>query len=79
MIAAGELTTPEEAELALNSGLDLAAIGRGMVINPDWALQAYQEIPDITMVLDLKKLTEKSIPEKLVPIINGAKGWIKTA
>lgn len=78
IIAAGELTTPEQAEQALQSGLDMAAIGRGMVINPDWAYQAYQAAPQITMILDMEKLAEKKIPLKLVPIINGAKGWIKT-
>ncbi|WP_421943243.1 NADH-dependent flavin oxidoreductase [Pedobacter sp.] len=79
MIAAGELTTPEQAEAAIGLGLDLAAIGRGMVINPDWALQAYQKAPQLTMVLDLDQISEKKIPKKLIPIIHGAKGWIKTA
>lgn len=79
VIAAGELTTPEQAEKALELGLDLAAIGRGMVISPDWAHQAYQDSPQTTMVLDMEKLSEKKIPQKLVPIINGAKGWIQTA
>lgn len=78
VIAAGEITTPQQAEAALSMGLDLAAIGRGMVINPDWALQAYQDTPQLTMVLDMDELPLKKIPRKLIPIIHGAKGWITT-
>lgn len=79
VIAAGQITTPAEAELALQSGLDMVAIGRSMVINPDWAQWANEGNTDkITMVLDPLLATEKKIPAHLMEIVYSAKGWIRT-
>jgi len=79
VIAAGQITTPTEAEKALNLGLDLVAIGRSMVVNPRWAQLAIEGRDDeITMILNPEKADEKKIPKKLMDIVFSAKGWIKT-
>lgn len=79
VIAAGQLTTPTEADEALTLGLDLVAIGRSMVVNPKWAQYANEgQERDITMVLNTELSDEKKIPEKLMAIVHYAKGWIKT-
>lgn len=36
IIVAGSMLTPDDVEQALNNGASLAAIGRALVINPDW-------------------------------------------
>ncbi|KMQ68749.1 NADH:flavin oxidoreductase [Chryseobacterium sp. FH2] len=79
VIAAGQVTTPSEAEQALSLGLDLVAIGRSMVVNPKWAQWANEGNEDqITMILDTEHAADKKIPEKLMAIVHYAKGWIKT-
>jgi len=79
VIAAGQVTTPTEADQALSLGLDLVAIGRSLVINPKWAQWANEGREDgITMVLDTALAADKKIPEKLMAIVHHAKGWIKT-
>lgn len=80
VIAAGQLTTPSEANRALEAGLDMVAIGRGMVIHPKWALWAYEgEEKEITMILETRLSNEKKIPAKLMGIVRSVNGWIATA
>ncbi|SEL83259.1 NADH-dependent flavin oxidoreductase [Parapedobacter koreensis] len=79
VIAAGQVTTPTEADQALSLGLDLVAIGRSLVVNPKWAQWANEgREDDITMILDTDLAADKKIPEKLMAIVHSAKGWIKT-
>lgn len=80
VIAAGQLTTPSEADRALEAGLDMVAIGRGMVIHPKWAQWAYEgEEKEITMILETRLSNEKKIPAKLMGIVRSVNGWIATA
>ncbi len=80
VIAAGQLTTPSEADRALEAGLDMVAIGRGMVIHPKWALWASEgEEKEITMILETRLSNEKKIPAKLMGIVRSVNGWIATA
>ncbi|MEJ5053372.1 NADH-dependent flavin oxidoreductase [Sphingobacterium sp. MYb382] len=79
VIAAGQVTTPTEADEALSLGLDMVAIGRSMVVNPKWAQYANEgNEENITMILNTELADEKKIPEKLMAIVHYAKGWIKT-
>jgi len=60
VIAAGQITTPSEANDALNLGLDMVAIGRSMVINPHWAKWAIVgRENEIMMELDTNKAEPK--------------------
>lgn len=79
-MAAGQMTTPAEANDALELGLDLVAIGRSMVINPHWARWAAEgRESEITMVLDTSKAEEKKIPEGIISIVHNTTGWIRKA
>lgn len=79
VIAAGQITTPDQAEQALNAGLDMVAIGRGLVINPQWAQWVNQGKEDnITMILDTDLYVEKKIPKNMMDFVYSAKGWINT-
>src|SRR5207244_1469131 len=40
LIAAGQIRTPEQADQAIAVGLSLAAVGQGLVMNPDWVRRA---------------------------------------
>lgn len=80
VIAAGSVTTPAEAEQALQAGLDMVAIGRGLMIHPHWAQWAHEGREDnITMVLDTHLAAEKKIPQNMMAYVHSAKGWVKTA
>ncbi|MBO9659570.1 MAG: NADH-dependent flavin oxidoreductase [Chitinophagaceae bacterium] len=80
VIAAGQLTTPSEADRALEAGLDMVAIGRGLVIHPQWAQWANDgEEKEITMILDTRLSDEKKIPVNLMGIVRSVNGWIATA
>lgn len=69
------LRTPEQAQAALNLGLSLVTVGKGLVMNPDWVglcgVQIRQE-------LDFNEREELSIPDGLWQAIEAAPGWIPT-
>jgi len=80
VIAAGSMATPKDADKALDLGLDMVAIGRGLVINPEWAELAQEgKEGELTMVLKRDLVKEKKIPEKLMAIIENLNGWIQVA
>ncbi|WJP97847.1 NADH-dependent flavin oxidoreductase [Macrococcus bovicus] len=78
LIAAGMITTPEQVEILIEQGADIAAIGHGLIINPDWAAKvrvgAVEEIED---TIDLSRKPEYVLPEKLWNIIENSGGWFK--
>lgn len=79
VLAAGSLRTPAQARAALDLGLALVAIGKGLVMNPDWVElaraandeQIYQEI-------DISKRAQLSIPKGIWKAMTAAPGWIPT-
>ncbi|AIA71041.1 NADH-dependent flavin oxidoreductase [Pectobacterium atrosepticum] len=75
-IAAGQIRTPEQADDALAAGLSLAAIGQGLVMNPDWVRIASGESSD-PIALDVAACDVESlaIPRKLWGIIEDTTGW----
>lgn len=78
-IAAGQITTPAQGEQALHAGLDMVAIGRGLMINPAWATWVYEGREDeITMILDTDLYAQKKIPAYMMAYVYSAKGWVKT-
>lgn len=78
VIAAGKITLPEQAEAALTAGLDLVAIGRGLVMNPRWAEIASGETPGaIVTSMSVKNRDALSIPDKLWDIILSTQDWFK--
>jgi len=80
VIAAGQVTTPAEANAALELGLDMVAIGRGLIINPNWAKLAIEGRADeITMLLDTDDAENKRIPSGILSIVHNTTGWIRKA
>lgn len=76
LMAAGQMTMPEHVEHALALGLDFAAIGRGLVMNPHWVeIASGQKDGVITNSLSVKDLGLLNIPDKLWDIIMSMKGW----
>lgn len=76
VIAAGGLRAPEQASQALALGLSVAAVGQGLVMNPDWVELAETGSADqIETMLDPQHVTALAIPEKLWAVIDATPGW----
>lgn len=77
VLAAGMLRTPEQAQAALDLGLSLIAVGKGLVMNPDWVEQAQSGADaQIRVELDPNKRVMLSIPDGLWRAVEAAPGWI---
>ncbi|OEC86243.1 NADH-dependent flavin oxidoreductase [Acinetobacter sp. YK3] len=76
VMAAGKILTPDQAKMALNWGLSFVAVGKGLIINPEWMKLAQTNRADeIATELDLEKMPELVIPDKLQQVIQTTKGW----
>jgi len=76
LISAGKIRTPHQAEEALALGLPLVAIGKAMVMNPDWVeLAANHQTDKISTELENEKNPELHIPDHLWHEIKIRKGW----
>ncbi len=75
VLAAGGILTPDQASQALDTGLSMVAVGRGLVINPDW-VRRVQEGQALEAAIDPENVEELRIPQKLWVIIQGMRGWI---
>ena len=77
VLAAGMLRTPEQAQAALDLGLSLAVVGKGLVMNPDWVGLAQAGCAaQIRQELDLDERAALSIPDGLWRAVEAAPGWI---
>lgn len=77
ILAAGMLRTPKQAQAALDLGLSLAGIGKGLVMNADWVGLAQSGCGvQIRQELDLEKRAVLSIPAGLLRAVEAAPGWI---
>ncbi|APX71243.1 NADH-dependent flavin oxidoreductase [Companilactobacillus allii] len=76
LISAGSLNTPDQAEEALNEGLDLAAIAHGLVVNPDWAEKVKTgDTEDIEQQLHISQLDNMKLPDKLWQVLQNSGDW----
>ncbi|MDO7508897.1 NADH-dependent flavin oxidoreductase [Acinetobacter baumannii] len=76
LIAAGQIRTPYQAEQAIALGLPLVAIGKAIVMNPDWVeLAANDQADQISVEIDIEKNPELQIPDLLWHEIKIRKGW----
>jgi 2,4-dienoyl-CoA reductase-like NADH-dependent reductase (Old Yellow Enzyme family) len=76
LMAAGTITTPDEALKVADLGLQLIAIGKALIINPQWVemVESGRE-NEITMELEVSKRKELAIPDKLWAIIDTTPNW----
>jgi 2,4-dienoyl-CoA reductase-like NADH-dependent reductase (Old Yellow Enzyme family) len=76
LFAAGGIMTPAQASEALSRGLSGVAVGRALVINPNWVERAVAgDIASIETTLDPALVPELQIPAKLWGIIQAVTGW----
>lgn len=76
LIAAGQIRTPEQADEAIAAGLSLAAIGQGLVMNPDWVQIAKGECSHLVALdVGIDDVKSLAIPQKLWSVIENTEGW----
>ncbi|WP_183582991.1 NADH-dependent flavin oxidoreductase [Paenibacillus rhizosphaerae] len=63
LIGVGEITTPEQAASALSSGVELVALGRALLLDPNWLNKVREGREDQIK----NKLFHKDLPELLFP------------
>ena len=77
VLVAGGITAPSMADDVLEYGISMVAIGRTLVINPDWVeLAESGEEDKIVSYLKLDTVEDKKIPTKLIAIFEALKGWV---
>lgn len=76
LISAGKIRTPDQAVESLALGLPLVAIGKAIVMNPDWVeLVANNQADQISTELGIEKDSELHIPDLLWYEIKIRTGW----
>lgn len=77
VLVAGGITTPAMADQVLDYGVSMVAIGRTLIINPDWVeLVERGEEEKIDTSLKHATVKDKKIPAKLMTIFAALKGWV---
>ncbi|SHK83527.1 NADH-dependent flavin oxidoreductase [Chryseobacterium polytrichastri] len=77
VLVAGSVTTPAMADQVLDYGVSMVAIGRTLIINPNWVeLVESGEEEKIDSILKLNTVEDKKIPAKLIVIFEDLKGWV---
>ncbi|MNU25428.1 NADH oxidase [compost metagenome] len=77
VLVAGGITTPAMADRVLDYGISMVAIGRTLIINPDWVeLVESGEEEKIVSNLKFDTVEDKKIPSKLMKIFETLKGWV---
>ncbi|MCP2025164.1 2,4-dienoyl-CoA reductase-like NADH-dependent reductase (Old Yellow Enzyme family) [Flavobacterium sp. HSC-32F16] len=78
VLVAGGITTPAMANQVVEYGIPMVAIGRTLIVNPDWVeLTQNGEEDKITSILKLTAIKEKKIPSKLMTIFEKIEGWVQ--
>ncbi|TDX49052.1 NADH-dependent flavin oxidoreductase [Orenia marismortui] len=77
LIGVGSIYTKEDAEDALNNiGYDLIALGHVIITDPKW-VEKVKSGEEVEKALDLDRLEEKKIPQKLANAIQSTPGWFE--
>ena len=77
-MAAGQIRTPAQAEEAIRAGLSLAAVGQGLVMNPNWVHFARGETQgSIALDVAASDVPRLAIPPKLWSVIEATPGWFR--
>lgn len=76
VMAAGSIVTPDDALRAVELGLPLVAIGHALIIDPNWVEKiATGREAEVDSELNISKLDQLNIPEKLSNVIQAMPGW----
>ena len=66
------------ADKVVDYGVSMVAIGRTLIVNPEWVeLTQNGEEDKITSILKLETVKEKKIPSKLMTIFEKIEGWVQ--
>lgn len=76
LIGVGSIYTADDARKAFNTGVPLLALGRELIIDPDWVQKVSEGKEDeIVTKLDKSKQEELVVPDPLWNIITNTPGW----
>ncbi|WP_440491038.1 NADH-dependent flavin oxidoreductase [Serratia nevei] len=77
ILAAGKITSSSLARQALGAGLSMVALGRAIVMNPQWVemVQSGNEGKLNSALNTLREPDELQIPDKLWQVIQNTPGW----
>ena len=79
VLVAGGVTTPAMADQVIDYGISMVAIGRTLIVNPNWVeLVENGEDEKIASILKLDTVEDKKIPAKLMAIFEALEGWVPT-
>lgn len=77
VIAVGGVSTPEDTEKILKTGVNLIALGRELLIEPDWLDKVKNETPElIETLLDVNNQLGLVIPIPMWNRLLSSTGWI---
>ena len=77
VIAVGGISTPEDAEKILKTGISLIALGRELLIEPLWLEKVKNKTPElIETSLDVKNQLGLLIPSPMWNSLLTRTGWI---
>ena len=75
LINVGKVRDGQDAQLALKSG-DLVAVGRQLLIDPNWPQKIQDDQADIAQAIHLNDQDKLAIPDPLWQMITDQSGWI---
>ncbi|KAA0547134.1 NADH-dependent flavin oxidoreductase [Bacillus sp. BGMRC 2118] len=76
LIGVGSIYTAEDARKAFETGVPLLALGRELIIDPDWVQKVEDgKEDDIITKIDKTKQTELVVPDPLWAAITNTPGW----
>lgn len=76
LIGVGSIYSADDAKAAIETGVDLLALGRELVMDPDWVHKIKNgKENDIETKLDLTKQKELNIPDAFWDVITSVPGW----
>lgn len=76
LVSVGSIRTSEDAFKAMQSGVDFLALGRALVIDPEWVEKTKEgKYSEIETVLDLHAKDRLDIPERFWKVILSVPGW----
>jgi 2,4-dienoyl-CoA reductase-like NADH-dependent reductase (Old Yellow Enzyme family) len=80
LIGVGSIHTPDEALMALQSGVPFIALGRELIVDPDWVEKIAQgQESDIQTSLTVNDQAKLVIPDPLWQAIINTQGWFPIA
>ncbi|MGO1370155.1 NADH-dependent flavin oxidoreductase [Senegalia sp. (in: firmicutes)] len=77
LIGVGSIHTPKEAKKALDEGVDMVALGRELLMEPDWVEKVKEgKESEIVTTLSKKDQDKLVIPDPLWKKLINTKGWL---